>query len=120
MRFAVKFRGLSHSSALVGYVEERFEKLKKFEIKPIKVQVTFYEEGHNKKAEVFIHGLNKNFRAEAFSDSYYVAIDMCLKKVWRQMEKEKAKIKKHRNFEASDEAQLQILAKIEERGRRAA
>lgn len=120
MKFSVKFKGIDHSVALISYIEEKFEKLKKFEIKPITVHVTFCEDGYAKKAEVFIHGLNKNFHANASSDSYFVTFDMCLKKIWRQMEKEKAKIKSHRNYEATNEAQLQILAQIEERRRRAA
>jgi putative sigma-54 modulation protein len=95
MKFDVRFKGIDYSESLESYVIERFEKLKKFEIKPLKVQVTFSEQKYERRAEVFIHGLNSNFRAQASSDSYFASLDMCIKKMSRQLEKEKSKIKEH-------------------------
>ncbi len=120
MQFDVKFKGIDHSDSLENYVRERCEKLKKFEIKPIRVHVTFSLVRHERKAEFYIHGLHKKFRAAVESDSYFTSLDACLKKISRQMEKEKEKIKHHHHYEASAEAQLEVLARLEERGRRAA
>jgi len=102
MKFAVKFKSMDHSPSLVEYVEERFGKIAKFEIKPVTVHVTFSQVRHNRVAEVYIHGLQNDFRARGESDSLYVSLDMCLKKLMRQMEKEKALIKNHRNAERAD------------------
>lgn len=120
MKFDVRFKGIDYSDSLASYVSEKFEKLKKFEIKPLRVQVTFYDEKHEKIAEVFVHGLNSHFQAKAATDSYFSSVDMCLKKMSRQMEKEKSKIKHHHHYEASDSALLEDLARKEERKRRAA
>jgi len=97
MKYDVKFKSIDYSQGLVEYVQEKFEKLIKFEIKPLTVHVTLSHQRHERIADVYIHGLNGNFRAQGKSDSLYVSLDLCLKKLTRQMEKEKAKIKNHRN-----------------------
>lgn len=114
MKFDVKFKSIRHSQALADYVTERFAKLAKYEIKPITVHVTFSQQRHLRVAEVYINGLQNSFCAKGESDSLYVSLDMCLKKLKRQMEKEKAKIKHHRHYEHTEEAQLEMMAKLEE------
>jgi putative sigma-54 modulation protein len=120
MKFDVKFKSIDFSQALVDYVEERFAKIAKFEIKPVTVHVTFSQIRHAKVTEVYIHGMQGDFRARGESDSLYVSVDMCLKKLKRQMEKEKAKVKNHRHYDRSDEAKLDMLLKQERANRRAA
>lgn len=114
MNFDVKFKSIKYSQSLVEYVQEKFSKLSKFEIRPSTVHITFSEEGHNCRADIYINGFQGTFRAKAYADSFYVSLDMCLKKMKRQMEKEKAKIKHHRHYEHTEEAQLEALAQQEE------
>jgi putative sigma-54 modulation protein len=120
MDFVVKFKSISHSQAVTEYIEERFAKLAKYEMKPVTVHVTLSEEGHERKANVYVQGLQGAFRAEGASDSFYVSIDMCFKKLKRQMEKEKSKVQHHHHYAHSDEAQLEELARLEERERKVA
>jgi ribosomal subunit interface protein len=120
MKFDIKFKTIDFSQALVDYVDECFGKVAKYEIKPVTVHVTFSHQRHEKVVDVFISGLQKDFRAKALSDSLYVSLDMCVKKLKRQMEKEKAKVKHHHYFEQSDEALLDKMATKEEKNRDAA
>jgi ribosomal subunit interface protein len=96
MNIAVKFKNLDHSEALVEYVTERFSKLGKFEIKPLKIHVTFSQERYKFKAQVYVNGLNRPYRAVGIAeDSFYAALENCYRKLSRQLEKEKSKIKHH-------------------------
>ncbi len=120
MNFDIKFKSISYSDALVEYVEERFSRLSKYEIRPSTVHITFSEDGFNCRADIYINGYQGSFRAKGLSDSYFASLDMCLKKLKRQMEKEKSKIKHHHHYAHSDEAQLEALAMMEERSRKVA
>lgn len=101
MKYDIKFKTIDHSPALVEYVQARFDKVERYAIKPVTVHVTFSEERHNCCAEVYIHGLNGEFRAHFRSDSFYVSLDMCVKRIERQMEREKDKVKHHHSYENS-------------------
>jgi len=92
MRFDCKFKHLEHSDSLVEYTESRFQKIKKFELKPTDVHITFSEERHKKSVEVYIKGLGTAIRASAYADNFNTSVDKVLSKVLRQMEKEKKKI----------------------------
>lgn len=95
MNYDIKFKSIEYSESLAEYVRERFEKLERFAIRPITVHVTFSHQRHMKIASVYIKGFNGNFRARGESDSLYVSLDMCVKKLSRQLEREKSRIKEH-------------------------
>jgi ribosomal subunit interface protein len=120
MLFDVRFKGIEYSRALAESVEEKFSKLEKFEIKPITVHVTFRAERHVKLAEVYIQGLNSPFRARGAGESYLESLDNVLKKLWRQMAREKAKVKHHKSHERSSSGRLEALLRMEKAGRKAA
>ena len=119
MKFDIKFKSMDYSQSLVDYAEEKFAKLEKYEIRPVVVHITFSQERHEQVAQVYIKGLHGEFRAKAYSDSLQSAIDLCLKKMKRQMEREKSKIKHHHHYEHSEEAMLNELARGEDRWRKA-
>lgn len=112
MRFDVRFKGLAHSDFLAQYVEERFSKLEKFEIKPITVHVTFRTEKREKIADVYIQGLNAPFRATGSGENHVIGLDACVRKLWRQMAREKAKVKKHKNPRRSKLGQLEAQIRM--------
>ncbi len=114
MQFQVKFKGLDHSQALADHVSERFDKLDKFEIKPVKVQVTFSHVRQICRAEVYVKGVKTIFRAEASGSNYNEACEKVMKKLERQMEKEKSKVKHHKNFERSNTGIIELAAEHEE------
>lgn len=117
MQFVVKFKGLDHSQSLTDHVSERFEKLDKFEIKPIKVQVTFSHVRQICRSEVYVKGIKRVFRAEAKGDTYHEALDKVMKKLERQLEKEKSKVKHHKLYSHSNMARINHAAHEEEEAR---
>ena len=119
MKSVVKFKGIDRSEALVQYVTERFARLQKLEIRPLKCHITFSAVKHKHIAEVYVHGINGDFRAKAMTTSYQESVDQCAKKIERQLEREKSKIKRHRHYERSAEARLIELVREEKRWKRA-
>ncbi len=101
MKFDIKFKTIDYSQSLVEYVYSRFDKVERYAVKPITAHVTFSEERHNCCAEVYIHGLKGEFRSHFSSDSFHVSLDMCVKRIERQMEREKDKLKSHHSYENS-------------------
>jgi len=120
MKTNVKFKSIDHSHALVEHVEARLAKFEKFMIKAQTVHVTFSEERHNCKAQVYMRGLHGNFRAQSSSDSFYTAFDQCAKKIERQMEREKSRIKSHHVHMLTAESLLEELVLQEQREKKIA
>lgn len=120
MKFQFKFKGIEHSPSLCEHVREKFEKLEKFEIKPTQVNITFSAVKYEKKADIYVKGLQKSFRASAQAESYYDALDMVAKKIEKQMSKEKSKIQHHKSFERSHEARLDEAIELERSDRKVA
>lgn len=107
MKFDIRFKGIDYSRSLADYVQDKFEKLDKFEIKPTTVHVTFRTERHMKLAEVYIQGLHVPFRARGTGDTYLDCVDSVLKKLSKQMSKEKSKVKRHKNYDRTNVAMLE-------------
>lgn len=119
MRFDVRFKGIEYSESLALHVEEKFAKLEKLELKPMTVQVTFRAERHMKYAEVYIQGLNAPFRAKGAGETYMAGLDACLKKLWRQMAREKSMVKRHKNRQRSSLGRLEAQIRMEQIERKA-
>ena len=94
-------------------MEDRFQKLQKFEIKPILVNVTFTEVRFQRIAEVYVKGMLRPMRAKGSSDSFHTAIELCMRKIERQMEREKSRIKNHRGYERTTEYLLEEQLRLE-------
>src|SRR5687768_14470693 len=109
MKCNVRFKGIQSSQSLIEYAQERFDKLKKFEIKPTVVNVTFSEARYERIAEIYVNGMQKPLRSKATSDSFYAAFDLCMSKLERQFEKQKSKVKNHRAQERTHEYLLEEL-----------
>ena len=113
MQFDVRFKGIGYSASLAEYVEEKFQKLEKFEIKPITVHVTFRTERYVKMAEVYVKGLNTPFKAKGAGETYMDSLDAVLRKLWRQMAREKSIVKRHKNRKKTKYAQLEARLQFE-------
>lgn len=120
MKFDIRFKGIEYSDSLAQYTEERFEKIHKYEIKPIKINVTYSSQRHIKLAEVFVQGINSSFRATAKSENYYDCLDEVVRKLSRQMSKEKSKIQHHKHAERAQLARLDAMIQAERSAKKAA
>lgn len=114
MKFDIRFKGIKHSDSLCEHTEERFQKLHKYEMKPVKANVTFSSQRHIKCAEAFIQGINKSFRAKAQGENYYDCLDELVRKISSQMSKEKAKIQHHKHAERSQLARIEREIEIQQ------
>lgn len=106
MRLKFKFHGIPWSDDAVEYASHRFEKLKKFEWKSFSVQVTFSEEDPYCRAEVCVVGRELSVKATAEGESHAEAIDLVVDKLFRQLERKKARVKGHRVYENTREGKL--------------
>lgn len=109
MNLNYNFRNLQWSDELVDYVESRFQKLHKFEVKPVHVHVTLCVERHERKVEVYARGGEAHFQAQATSDNFFEAIDKALQRMAKQMSKKKAKLKSHKCYERTHVGRMERL-----------
>ena len=110
MNYNYKFKNLDWSDHLVAYAEDKFEKLKKFELKPVSIHLTFSKERHNKYAEICIYGPGVDHKARSCSENYYESFDKSLSKVMSQMAKRKSRLQKHNKFHRSHRGKIQMLS----------
>jgi putative sigma-54 modulation protein len=110
MRLEFSFKHVDQSEALIQYASDRMEKLTRFELKPMDVHFTVsMESGHECKIEVFVLEGRRKFKAEAVSDDFYRSVEMCINKLSRQLSKDKARVKHHKNAEKSNYGKIARL-----------
>lgn len=93
MKLDYTFLHVDSSEALVAHFESRFEKLLKFEMKPMDVQVVFSMERHECTVDVNILEGRRKFKATGVSDDFYRSADMAVNKLMRQMSKQRRKLR---------------------------
>lgn len=96
MRIDFKFRHLNHSDELTGYVSERMERLEKFEMKPVRVEVTFTLEKTCRRVDVHVRGDDIEMHAHCEAETFFEGIDHALEKIGRQLAKKKARVQAHK------------------------
>ncbi|MCB0384834.1 MAG: ribosome-associated translation inhibitor RaiA [Bdellovibrionales bacterium] len=109
MKVSCQFKSLQWSDALVDYTEEKLQKVKKFELKPIQVHVTYSAERHRKSVEMHIVGRDVSISGRAYGESFNEAVDRVVGKLTRQLSKRKQKIKDHKSIEQSRYGKLDRL-----------
>lgn len=103
MKLEYTFLHVDTSDALVEHFQSRFEKLLKFEMKPMDVHVVFSQMRHECIVDVQILEGRRKYKAQGISTDFYRSSDMVVNKLWRQMSKEKKKLKDHKHrFPAPD------------------
>lgn len=109
MKFNHKFRNMKWSDELVEYVEDRCQKLKKYELKPVNVSITFTAERYERLVEMQLNGSNFTIRAESKSDNFFESIDKGLAKLMKQMARKKSKQQSHKCIENSHYGKMSQL-----------
>jgi putative sigma-54 modulation protein len=106
MKLDCQFKSLDYSEALKLYAEDAIQKLKKFEMKPVNVQVIFSAQRHEKFVSVNITGGIKKYHATAHAEDFYESMDKVMHKLSRQMLKNKNRVQNHKKFFKSKEGKL--------------
>ncbi len=106
MKLDCQFKSLDYSESLKEYAEEALQKLKKFEMKPVNVQIIFSAQRHKKFVSVTITGGVKKYQASASTDDFYDSVDKVVHKLSSQMSKIKSRTQNHKKFHRSKEGKL--------------
>lgn len=95
MQISVTFRHMEASDGLREHINQKFEHLTKYLIKPIEVNVTLSVEKFRHTAEVILN--EQNFQAKALetTNDMYASVDLALHKIEKQLKKHKEKIQEH-------------------------
>jgi putative sigma-54 modulation protein len=101
MKVDFTFKHVDSSDSLMEYAQERCEKIEKFELNPMDVHFIISMQKHECIVEVHIEEGRRKFKAMASSDDFYRSVEMVVNKLWRQMSKDKRRIKDHKNPERS-------------------
>ena len=109
MKFDHSFKHHDCSQSLISYVEDRMQKLLKFEIKPSNAHVTYSSQRHHCHVEIHLMGGEGMFKAHGAKDDWYASVDHAVQKLESQMKKKKSLLKSHRHPEKSKRGQLELL-----------
>lgn len=101
MKVDFTFKHIDTSESLMDYARDRLEKISKFELKPMDVQVVISMIRHECIVEVSVLEGRRKFKASASSDDFYRSVEMVTNKLSRQMSKDKRRVKAHKNPERS-------------------
>ena len=114
MKISLTFRNTEGENWQKEYVDERFNKIKKYIDRPVEVHVILSVEKFRNVAEVnmITDGLNINAREEA--KDMHLAIDDAVEKIERQLKKHKEKIRGHKANLARAEGITAISGDLEE------
>ena len=96
MRIDFKFRHSPHSEELTEYVTKHIEKLEKFEMKPVRVEITFTAEKAHKRVDIHVRGQDIEMHAHAESDNFFTGVDEALDRMARQLARKKDKVQAHK------------------------
>ena len=91
MTLEVQFRELKakDKAGLAEYLEERLERLKKFELKPISIRALFSSERQMIRLQINASGADVFFTAKTSSFDSFEAVDKAIAKLTMQMSKKK-------------------------------
>ncbi|MEK7355249.1 MAG: ribosome-associated translation inhibitor RaiA [Bdellovibrionota bacterium] len=109
MKVDFTFKHVDVSDSLMEYARERLAKLEKFELKPMDVHFTISMQKHECIIDVSMIEGRRKFKAEAISDDFYRSVEMVINKLWRQLSKDKRRLKHHKSPERSAEGELSRL-----------
>jgi putative sigma-54 modulation protein len=93
MRIDFKFRHSPQSDELTAYVTERIGKLERFEMRPVRVEITFTAEKAMRRVDIHVRGQDIEMHAHSEGEDYFSGVDIALEKITRQLARKKAKIK---------------------------
>lgn len=89
MNLKFTFKHMNHSPEFDQHIKDKSEKLEKYFQGQLNVQWMFWKDGEEHWAEMKVHGPKFDFFAKACGDNMYKALDFCMDKMEKQIEKQK-------------------------------
>ncbi len=85
MKLNYTFKQIEKSQSVIDYVEEKLQKLNKFEYRPQVANVVFKVQRHNHVTEIVLTGNDGKIQTIASADSFTASIDTAIQKLQRQL-----------------------------------
>ena len=101
MSVVVRFKKLDHSESLTEYIEEKIEKLIPHCRGEISAHFDISIQGRKKAVEFHFKTKLNSYYSKAFSEDYYLSVDVAVNKVLRQVKKHRQKMRLHKNYAVS-------------------
>ena len=109
MHLKLNFKKMKNSRELTEYMEHRFEKLQKYEMKPVNCTVTLRVEKGSKVVDIHAVGEQKTFKSQGVSFNFFESIDLAVDRLARQMMKKKAKVQNHKCYARTHHGKMDQL-----------
>lgn len=106
MHLKLNFKKMKNSKELTDYIEHRFEKLQKYEMKPVSCTMTLCVEGGVKSVDIHAVGEQKSFQAHGESGNFFESIDLAVDRLAKQMMKKKSKVQNHKCYENTHQGKI--------------
>jgi ribosomal subunit interface protein len=110
MHLKYKFKNLKQSNELTDYIQQKFEKLEKYEMKPVTVSVTLCVEKDERRVDIHACGEKLTMQAHGVSDNFLESIDVAVERLAKQMMKRKSKVQNHKCFERTHLGKIEQLS----------
>ena len=114
MEIHLTFRHLEATDGLKPYTEETAEKLKKYLIDPVKLNIVFSVDRFVHKVDTVLFEKNKIFKAQGTTNDMYSSIDQAMHNLEQQLKRHKEKMKNHKNYFKTPEALLEEANSIQD------
>lgn len=101
MKVDFTFKQVDTSEALMTYACDRIDKIERFELNPMDIHFTISMVRNDCTVDVSVLEGRRKFKASATSDDFYRSVEMVINKLWRQMSKDKRRLKGHKHPERS-------------------
>jgi putative sigma-54 modulation protein len=106
MKKSFTFKHLDHSKALMSYTSERLDEVSPLLLKEGNCTVLYSKFKHEFSVEFAINSKQKYFRATGSASDIYVAVDLAIDRLEKQLLKTRKINKSHKKFELSKEGRL--------------
>lgn len=114
MKLTFRFKHVDRSQPLIDFAEERFGKIRKFELKPSAATVVVSSQRHMATIEVTVVGPELTLHSQATSDDFFEATDQAISKIQRQMSKRKNRVQNHKNSKKSNQGPMDDVESLME------
>lgn len=109
MKLNFTFKHLDRSEALEAYTSEKLDHVSRFLLKDGMGTVCFSKKNHEFELQVSVNTRARYFRAEAYNNDPYQAVDEACEKLERQFLKIKSTVQHHKSKEKSKRGRLNQL-----------
>ena len=109
MKLNFTFKHIDRSEALETYTAEQLEDISRFLLKNGHGQVLFSKKNHEYTIEVSVNTKERYFRAHAFDNDPYHAVDQAITKLEKQFLKTKKVVQHYKSKPLSKEGKLERM-----------